>query len=90
VKARLHSGLLIFGYFNAVGLMCFGYRYLAYVATRESVSPLEPFINEHSVARGWPPFSFPSSARFARRFRIANKLLTTQAKQQKPPSTSFA
>src|ERR1700689_2959729 len=46
VNRRLQSGLTIFGYFTAIGLLFFGYRYLEYVANREPISPLEPFINE--------------------------------------------
>jgi hypothetical protein len=38
VNRRLQSGLTIFGYFTAVGLLFFGYRYLEYVANREPVS----------------------------------------------------
>ena len=34
VTRRFRSGLTIFGYFTAVGLLFFGYRYLEFVANR--------------------------------------------------------
>jgi two-component system LytT family sensor kinase len=70
VKPRVESGLTVFGYFTAVGLMFFGYRYLEYVANREAVSPLEPFINEVVTGAWMAALLFPLVARFARRFRI--------------------
>jgi two-component system, LytTR family, sensor kinase len=70
VKRRLKSGLTVFGYFTAVGLMFFGYRYLEYVANREPVSPLEPFINEVVTGAWMAALLFPLVARFARRFPI--------------------
>jgi hypothetical protein len=36
----------IFGYFTAIGLLFFGYRYLEYLANRQPVWPLEPFSSE--------------------------------------------
>jgi two-component system LytT family sensor kinase len=68
VTRRLQSGLTIFGYFTVVGLMFFGYRYLEYVANREAVSPLEPFINEVATGAWMAALLFPVLARFARRF----------------------
>jgi two-component system LytT family sensor kinase len=70
VSRRLQSGLTIFGYFTAVGLMFFGYRYLEYVASREPVSPLEPFINEVLTGAWMAALLFPLVARFARRYPI--------------------
>jgi quinoprotein glucose dehydrogenase len=60
--------LVIFAYFTAVGLMFFGYRYLEYVANREAVSPLEPFINEVLTGAWMAALLFPLVARFARRY----------------------
>jgi two-component system LytT family sensor kinase len=70
VNRRLQSGLTIFGYFTAVGLLFFGYRYLEFVANRETVSPLEPFINELPTGAWMAALLFPFVARFARRFPI--------------------
>ncbi len=71
VHRRLQSGLTILGYFTAVGLMFFGYRYLEAVATRDPVSPLEPFINEVLTGAWMAALLFPLVARFARRFPIS-------------------
>jgi sensor histidine kinase YesM len=70
VQRRLRSGLTVFGYFTAVGLSLFGYRYLETVATRETVSPLEPFINEVLTGAWMAALLFPFVARFARRYPI--------------------
>jgi len=70
MRPRLRSGLTIFGYFTAVGLLLFGYRYLEYVANREAVSPIEPFINEVLTGAWMAALLFPFVARFARRFPI--------------------
>jgi len=70
VTRRLQSGLTIFGYFTLIGLMFFGYRYLEYVANRETVSPLEPFINEVLTGAWMAALLFPLVARFARRFPV--------------------
>lgn len=67
---RLQSGLTIFGYFTAVGLLFFGYRYLEYVSNRWHVSPLGPFINEVLTGAWVAALLFPLVARFARRFPI--------------------
>ena len=67
---RLRSGLIVFGYFTAVGLMFFGYRYLEYVANRERVSPLEPLINELFTGAWMAAVLFPFVARLARRYPI--------------------
>lgn len=67
---RLRSGLTIFGYFTAVGLLFFGYRYLEYVSNREYVSPIGPFINEVLTGAWMAALLFPLVARFARRFPI--------------------
>lgn len=68
VHRRLRSGLTIFGFFTAVGLLLFGYRYLEHVASRETVSPLEPFINEVLTGAWTAALLFPMVARFARRY----------------------
>jgi two-component sensor histidine kinase len=73
VNRRLRTGLTIFGYFTAVGLLFFGYRYLEYVANREPVSPLEPFINEVLTGAWMAAVLFPFVARFARRFPIQRR-----------------
>lgn len=70
VTRRLRSGLTIFGYFTAVGLLFFGYRYLEFVANRESVSSLDPLINELFTGAWMAALLFPLVARFARRFPI--------------------
>jgi two-component system, LytTR family, sensor kinase len=71
VRGRLRSGLTIFGYFTAIGLLMFGYRYLEFVANREAVPPLEPFINEVLTGAWMAALLFPFVARFARRYPIA-------------------
>jgi two-component sensor histidine kinase len=68
VRRRLQSALTIFAWFTAIGLLFFGYRYLEYVANREPVSPLEPFINEVLTGAWMAGLLFPLVARFVRRF----------------------
>ena len=68
MRRRLDSGLAIFGYFTAAGLLLFGYRYLEYVSNREPVSPLAPLINELFTGAWTAALLFPLVARFARRF----------------------
>jgi two-component system, LytTR family, sensor kinase len=68
VNRRLRSGLTIFGYFTAVGLLLFGYRYLERVATRDRVSPLDPLTSELITGAWMAALLFPLVARFARRF----------------------
>jgi two-component sensor histidine kinase len=70
VRRRLRSGLTIFGFFTAAGLLLFGYRYLEYVANRETVSPWDPFINEVASGAWTGALLFPFLARFARRYPI--------------------
>jgi signal transduction histidine kinase len=70
VKRRLTSAFIVFAYFTAIGLMFFGYRYLEYVANREAVSPLEPFINEVLTGAWMAAVLFPLVARFARRYPL--------------------
>ncbi len=70
VNRRLSSGLTIFGYFTAVGLLFFGYRYLERVATGDNVSPLDPLISELFTGAWMAALLFPLIARFARRFPI--------------------
>jgi signal transduction histidine kinase len=76
VKRRLRSALTIFAVFTAIGLLFFGYRYLEYVANREPVSPLEPFVNEVFTGAWMAALLFPLVVRFARRlpFTRANWL----------------
>ena len=70
VRRRIQSGLTIFGYFTAIGLLMFGYRYLEYVANRERVSPLGPLIDQLTGA--WMgALLYPLVARFARRFPVS-------------------
>lgn len=70
MNRRIQTGLTIFGYFTAVGLLFFGYRYLEFVSNRETVSPLEPFINEVVTGAWMAALLFPLVARFARRFPV--------------------
>ena len=65
---RLQSGLTIFGYFTAIGLFLFGYRYLEYVSSGVRVSPIAPLINELLTGAWMAALLFPLVARFARRF----------------------
>jgi two-component sensor histidine kinase len=71
VAPRLKSALTVFAAFTAIGLLFFGYRYLEYVANREHVSPLEPFINEVLTGAWMAALLFPLVVRFARRVPIA-------------------
>jgi len=59
-------------------LMFFGYRYLEYVANREPVSPLEPFINEVLTGAWMAALLFPFVARFARRFPLSRSTWRTR------------
>jgi two-component system LytT family sensor kinase len=70
VTRRVRSGLTIFGYFTAVGVLLFGYRYLEHVSNRERVSPFDPLINELFTGAWMAALLFPLVARFARRFPI--------------------
>jgi two-component system LytT family sensor kinase len=70
VSRRLRSGLTIFGFFTAVGLLLFGYRYLEYVANRATVSPWDPFINEVITGAWMTALLFPLVLRFARRYPV--------------------
>jgi two-component system LytT family sensor kinase len=78
VARRFESGLKIFGCFTAVGLLLFGYRYLEFVANRETVSPLEPFINEVLTGAWMAALLFPLVVRFARRFPVTTGTWTTR------------
>lgn len=71
VSRRLRSGLIIFAFFTASGLLMFGYRYLEYVANRETVSPWDPFINEVFSGAWMAALLFPLVLRFARRYPAA-------------------
>ncbi len=75
---RLRSGLVIFGYFTAIGLLFFGYRYLEFVSNHERVSPLDPLINELFTGAWMAALLFPLVARFARRFPIQRSNWTTR------------
>ena len=70
VRRRLRSGLTIFGFFTAIGLLLFGYRYLEYVANRQSISPWDPFIDELISGAWTAALLFPFVLRFARRYPI--------------------
>jgi hypothetical protein len=70
MNPRLRSGLTIFGYFTAIGLSLFGYRYLEYVANRAAISPWNPLINELFTGAWMAAVLFPLVARFARRFPV--------------------
>lgn len=70
MRRRLEAGLVVFGYFTAIGLLFFGYRYLEIVANRDSVSPLEPLINELFTGAWMAALLFPFVARFARRYPL--------------------
>jgi two-component system LytT family sensor kinase len=67
---RLRTGLIVFGYFTALGLLLFGYRYLEYLSNREAVSPLAPLINQLLTGAWMAALLFPFVARFARRYAI--------------------
>jgi len=71
VHPRFRSGLTIFGYFTAIGLLFFGYRYLETVASHDHVSPLEPFINEVLTGAWMAAILFPFIVRFARRYPVS-------------------
>jgi two-component system, LytTR family, sensor kinase len=79
VPRRLRSGLTIFGYFTAIGLLFSGYRYLEYVSNREPVSPLDPLINELFTGAWMAALLFPLVARFARRFPFNRSNWMTRA-----------
>src|SRR5580765_2180039 len=70
VHGRLRSSLVVFGYFTAVGLLLFGYRYLERVASRDPISPFEPFIDEVLTGAWMAAVLFPFIARVARRFPL--------------------
>jgi len=70
VTARIKSALVVFGYFTAAGLLLFGYRYLERVASREPISPIEPFINEVLTWAWTAALLFPFIAWVARQFPI--------------------
>jgi len=62
--------LIIFGYFTAIGLLLFGYRYLEHVSNRERVSPFDPLINELFTGAWMAAILFPFLIRFARHIPI--------------------
>lgn len=62
--------MTIFGYFTAIGLLFFGYRYVEYMVSREHVTPLDPLTNELFTGAWMAALLFPLVARFARRFPI--------------------
>jgi two-component system LytT family sensor kinase len=70
VKQRLRSGLTVFAWFTAIGLLLSGYRYLEFAANRERVSPLGPLTNELISGAWTAALLFPLLARFARRFPV--------------------
>ena len=70
MRRRIRSGLTIFAYFTALGLLFFGYRYLEYVSNREHVLWMGPFINEVFTGAWMAALLCPLVIRFARRFPI--------------------
>ena len=68
---RFESGLTVFAYFTAIGLLLFGYRFLELVASGEVVSPLEPLINELFTGAWMAAVLFPFVARVARRYPVS-------------------
>jgi two-component sensor histidine kinase len=70
---RLTSGLTVFGYFTAIGLLLFGYRYLGSIANRETIAAREPFIDEVLTGAWMAALLFPLVARFARRFPVSGR-----------------
>lgn len=74
---QLRAGLTIFATFSTVGLLLSAYRYLEFVANREHVNPLEPFINEMSGA--WTAaLLYPLLTWFARRYPIHRNNFATR------------
>ncbi len=71
VNRRLESGLTVFAYFTAIGLLFFGYRYLEIVAAGAAVSPLVPLINELFTGAWMAALLFPFVARVARRHPVS-------------------
>ncbi len=70
MNSRLRSGLTIFVFFTAAGLLFFSYRYLEFVSNRESIPFWRPFIWEMTGA--WTAAAlYPFILRFARRFPIS-------------------
>lgn len=64
---RVRSGLTIFGFFTAIGLLLFAYRYLDYAARNRPIPVLVPLIEELTGA--WmAALPFPLLVRFARRY----------------------
>ena len=73
VRPRVRNGLTIFGFFTAVGLSLFWYKYLDFAARAEHVSWAVPLIEELTGA--WSAaLLFPAMAWFARRYplRLSN------------------
>ena len=71
-------GLTVFAYFTAIGLLFFGYHFLGSVANRETVSPLEPLIDEVVTGAWMAALLFPLVAGFARRFPISRSTWTVR------------
>jgi signal transduction histidine kinase len=73
VRPRVRNGLTIFGFFTAVGLSLFWYKYLDFAARAQYIPMAVPLIEELTGAWG-AAILFPFLARFARRYplRLAN------------------
>jgi hypothetical protein len=65
---RLRNGLTIFGYFTAIGLLLFGYRYLEFFANRERVSRLVPLMTELFTGAWMAALVLSLTRALARRF----------------------
>ena len=67
VPRRLRSALTAFGFFTAIGLLLFAYRYLDYAARNHPIPVLVPLIEELTGA--WmAALPYPLLVRFARRY----------------------
>ncbi len=64
------SALAVFGYFTAVGLLLFGYRYFEGVASRARMPVMEPLVNELISGAWTAALLFPFVARFARAYPL--------------------
>ena len=73
VRPRVRNGLTIFGFFTAIGLSLFLYKYLDFAARAQQVRWTEPLVEELTGAWG-AALLFPALAWFARRYplRLSN------------------
>jgi two-component system, LytTR family, sensor kinase len=69
MRAKLSSGLTVFGLFTAVGLLLTGYKYLDFAARAIPIAFAVPLLEE--LTGVWTAaLLFPAMVRFARRFPI--------------------